>query len=154
MKHIRATTASESSSRAPAWLRRGSRLIAFARKTSSLRGTGRHWLASALALPKPVANHCENGVEHGACLVARSAPPGRRQPKARWMGAPRARQRCDKKDGLRRVLADNRLNLIPQQAPRGPAELARNSRWQGFLRLPASSADWLWSDLDHHVGAR
>jgi hypothetical protein len=41
-------------------------------------------------------------------------------------------------------------DLITQQAPRGRAESAGDSRLQGFLRLPASSADWLRSDLGNH----
>jgi hypothetical protein len=41
--------------------------------------------------------------------------------------------------------------LITQQAPRGRAESAGDTRLQGFLRLPASSADWLRSDLGNHV---
>jgi hypothetical protein len=42
------------------------------------------------------------------------------------------------------------LNWSAQQAPRGRAESAGESRLQGFLSLPASPADWLRSDLGTH----
>jgi hypothetical protein len=45
------------------------------------------------------------------------------------------------------------LLLITQQAPHGRAESAGNSRLQGSLRLPASFAERLRSDLGNHVTA-
>jgi hypothetical protein len=73
-----------------------------------------------------------------------ASSPSRREASPRCLGA----QSCDASG----FPESPQAFLIAQQAPRGHAESAGNWRLQGLLRLPASSADWLRSDLGNHVG--